>query len=165
MVSYQISSPKPDSDLDIGMPIAWMISSNGTEAMIDYFLAILHAQNPEVVPKYLMTNFDKAHINAIECCYHKSQVLLCWWHAAHAWQQHFVTAHYKDLWAELKKWYQMATKADFDMGWERIKVLTPVSVIKYITQYWLPHVHLWSSMYREGHSIFKQCDTNMLVEV
>ena len=97
MVSYQISSLKPYSDLDIGMPVAWMISSNGKEATIDYFLDTLCAQNPKVVPKYPMTDFDKAQNNAIECCYPKSQLLLCWWHVAHAWQQHFVTAHYKDL--------------------------------------------------------------------
>ena len=160
MVSYQILSLKPYSDLDIGMPVVWMISSNGTEATMDYFLATLGAQNPKVVPKYLMTYFDKAQINAIEHCYTESQLLLCWWHLAHAWQQHFVTAHYKDLWVELKKWYWIATKADFDVCWERIQALAPVSIIKYITQHWLPHLHLWSTMYREGCSIFEQCDTS-----
>ena len=146
------------------MPVAWIILYNGTEATIDYFLATLCAQNPKVIPKYLMTDFNKAQINAIKHHYPESQLLLCWWHVAHVWQQHFVTAHYKDLWAELKKWYQLATKADFDTCWERIQALAPASIIKYITQYWLPHVHLWSAVYREGCSIFEQCDMNMLVE-
>ena len=87
------------------MPIAWMISSNATEATIDYFLAMLWAQNPGVIPKCLMSDFDKGQMNAVCRCYPESQLLLCWWHVAHAWQQHFVTAHYKDLWAELKQWY------------------------------------------------------------
>ena len=134
------------------------------QATIDYFLATLCAQNPKVIPKYLMTDFNKAQINAIKHHYPESQLLLCWWHVAHVWQQHFVTAHYKDLWAELKKWYQLTTKADFDTCWERIQALAPASIIKYITQYWLPHVHLWSAVYREGCSVFEQCDMNMLVE-
>lgn len=155
---------KPYSDLDIGMPIAWMIASNAIEATIDYFLATLRAQNPDVIPKYLMTDFDKGQINAALRCYPELQPLLCWWHVALAWQQHFVMAHYKDLWAELKKWYRITTKAKFDACWERIQVPAPESVIVYIKQHWLPHIHLWSAMYREGRTVFEQCDTNMLVE-
>lgn len=152
-------------DLSIGMPIVWMIASNATEAMIDYFLATLQAKNPDVIPKFLMTDFDKGQINAARCCYPESQLLLCWWHVAHAWQQHFVTAHYKNLWTELKKWYRLTTKAEFDACWEKIQALALESIIDYISQHWLPHVHLWSAMYREGRTVFEQCDTNMLVEV
>lgn len=147
------------------MPIAWMISSNATEATIDYFLAMLWAQNPGVIPKRLMLDFDKGQMNAVRCCYPESQLLLCWWHVAHAWQQHFVTAHYKDLWAELKQWYQKTTQAKFDVCWERIQALAPKNIIEYIKEHWLPVMHLWSAVHQEGCTVFEQCDMNMLVEV
>ena len=100
------------------MPITWMISSNATEATIDYFLAMLQAQNPGVIPKYLMSDADQGQRNVVSHCYFESQFLLCWYHVAHAWQQHFVISHYRDLCIELKSWYCKTTKAEFDGCWE-----------------------------------------------
>ena len=49
-----------------GCPIAWMISSNATEATIDFFLDTLCEKNPKVIPSKIMSDFDKAQINAIQ---------------------------------------------------------------------------------------------------
>jgi hypothetical protein len=148
------------------MPIAWMISSNATEPTIDFFLATIRVQNPKVIPKRIMSDFDKGQLNRIEAQYPKSQQLLCWWHVPHAWQQHFVTAHYPELWETLKKWYRITDEAEFNSCWKKIQSLTPDSFIEYINTYWLldPVKKLWSGIYRKNRAIFELGDTNMLVE-
>ena len=148
------------------MPIAWMISSNATEPTIDFFLATIRVQNPKVIPKQIMSDFDKGQLNRIEAQYPKSQQLLCWWHVPHAWQQHFVTAHYPELWETLKKWYRITDEAEFNSCWKKIQSLTPDSFIEYINTYWLlDHVKkLWSGIHHKNCTIFELGDTNMLVE-
>lgn len=147
------------------MPITWMISSNATEPAIDFFLVTVCVQNPKVIPKWIMSDFDKGH--RIGAQYPELQWLLCWWHVPHAWQQHFVTAHYPELWETLKKWYHITDEAEFDSCWKNIQSLAPDSFIEYIDTYWLPdHVKkLWSGIYHRNHTIFELGDTNMLVEV
>ena len=81
-----------------GIPIAWMLSSNAQQETIDYFLAMLRKNNPDVIPECWMTDFDKAQINAIRNRHPESKhVYLCWWHVLHAWQQHIVINHYPEL--------------------------------------------------------------------
>ncbi|KAH9173877.1 hypothetical protein EDB89DRAFT_2068386 [Lactarius sanguifluus] len=43
-----------------GVPIAWMLSSNGTQATITYFLDIIKCQSLEVLPSIFMTDRDQA---------------------------------------------------------------------------------------------------------
>lgn len=81
-----------------------MISSNATEVTIDYFLATLWKQNPDIIPAKFMSDNDKAQLNAIRHRYPESQLFLCWWHVLHAWQEHFVTNHFPELWDLLKGW-------------------------------------------------------------
>ncbi|KAF9552751.1 hypothetical protein CPC08DRAFT_601808, partial [Agrocybe pediades] len=42
----------------------------------------------------------------------------------------------------------------------------PASVVEYFKSYWLKDdtLKLWTAIYRQDHSIFQNCDTNMLVE-
>ena len=43
----------------------------------------------------------------------------------------------------------------------KIQALAPESIIEYIKEHWLPVMHLWSAVHREGWTVFH---TNMLVE-
>jgi len=149
-----------------GMPAAWMISSNGTEGTINFFLQSIRTRNLTVIPEYFMSDKDHAQMNAIKRQYPKSAILLCWWHVLHAWQQHFVIIAYPEVWDLLKKWIRVTHRAEFWQQWERIKILAPESVIEYLQTYWMgdENIKLWSAIYRADRNVFQLCDTNMLVE-
>jgi hypothetical protein len=70
---------------DLGMPAAWMISSNGTEDTINFFLKLIHTQSPSVSPEIFMSDKDHTQMNVIRCQYPKAALFLCWWHVLHAW--------------------------------------------------------------------------------
>lgn len=148
----------------LGMPAGWMISSNGTENTIRFFLQAIHSQNLAIFPEFFMSDKDHAQMNAIRCVYPKSTVLLCWWHVLHAWQQHFVTTHFPDLWGLLKGWIRITDGEKFRECWVEIQRIAPPSFRQYIETYWLNDVKLWSAVYRKDRNIFQNCDTNMLVE-
>ena len=149
-----------------GMLAAWMVSSNGTEDTIGFFLQSIRVQNPTVIPKYFMSDKDHAQMNAIKRRYPESAILLCWWHVLHAWQQHFVITVHPEVWDLLKKWVRMTDRAAFWQQWERIKSLAPESVVEYLQMYWMgdENIKLWSAIYRADQNVFQLCDTNMLVE-
>ncbi|KAJ6570995.1 hypothetical protein DFH09DRAFT_916772, partial [Mycena vulgaris] len=147
-----------------GMPAAWMISSNGKEVTIDYFLATILRENPLISPNIFMSDFDWAQLNAIRRRFPKSRLFLCWWHVLHAWQRYFVTQHYPLLWERLKRWIRITDQAEFDSCWAEIQTLAPPSVVQYLQTTWMGVVHMWSGVYRSDRSIFETCDTNMLVE-
>ena len=130
-----------------GCLIAWMISSNVMEATIDFFLGTLCETNPKVILSKIMSDFDKAQINAIRNCYPESQVFLCWWHVniLHTWQQHIVISHYPELWNLLKGWIHLMGEAEFNECWTKIQALAPTSFIEYIQVYWLPEWPMWSA--------------------
>ena len=48
-----------------GVPVAWMLSSNGTQATIQFFLNLVKAWSLEVSPSIFMTDCDQAQVNAI----------------------------------------------------------------------------------------------------
>jgi hypothetical protein len=120
-----------------GIPTAWMISSNAQEETIAYFLLKIKARNPDIKPKWIMSDKDQAQMNSICRVYPDLQLLLCWWHVLHAWQQHFVTSHYPELWDLLKGWIRMTDPSDFAGQWEKIKRAAPASVVQYLETEWL----------------------------
>lgn len=146
------------------MPAAWMICSNGTEVTIKFFLRTIRIENPSVAPQYFMSDKDRAQLNAIGAIYPESHIFLCWWHVLHAWQQHFVTTSYPELWGLMKGWIRLTDKNQFDKCWQEIKSLAPPSVVEYLQVNWLNEPQLWSAIYRQDRSVFQICDTNMLVE-
>lgn len=141
-----------------------MISSNGTESTVNFFLATLRYNNPGVISKIFMCDFDWATINSIRRQYPESILLLCWWHVLHAWQQHFVISHYPELWALLKKWHRVTDEIEFWICWGKIQTLAAPSFVAYIERYWLPQKDLWSAVSRKNRTVFEENDTNMLVE-
>jgi hypothetical protein len=147
------------------MPIAWMVSSNGQQETMMFLLLKLWARNPDVKPKWIMSDKDRAQINSVEFVYPEAQPLLCWWHVLHAWQQHFVTSQHPELWALLKKWIRTTEQDAFDRQWDAIKQIAPASIIQYLETEWWEDRNLWSVISRKGRSILELGDTNMLVEV
>jgi hypothetical protein len=69
-----------------------------------FLLHSVRAANPGIKPKRIMSDKDQAQMNEIWVVYPESQLLLCWWHVLHAWQQHFVTSQHPKLWDLLKAW-------------------------------------------------------------
>jgi hypothetical protein len=84
----------------------------------------------------------------------------------HAWQQHFSTHNFPELWDLLKRWIRITDREEFQKNWEKIQTIAPQSVIDYLKEYWVndTYVRLWSAVYRQDRNIFQLCDTNMLVE-
>ncbi|KZV87284.1 hypothetical protein EXIGLDRAFT_840088 [Exidia glandulosa HHB12029] len=148
-----------------GLPVAWMVSSNGTEQTLTHFLRVFRARNP-VVPRIWMSDKDRAQLNSLRAVYSELfvLVLLCWWHVLHAWQQHFSTTLYATLWTLLKRWIRITDEAEFWTHWEAIQREAPASFIEYIKKEWLPEREMWSAVSRTERNVFERSDTNMLVE-
>ena len=81
----------------LGIPIAWMLASNGTTATIAFFLQWVRDASPLVKPVVIMTDCDQAQINALEAIYPESTVNLCIWHVLRAMRSHFNTNQYPVL--------------------------------------------------------------------
>ncbi|KAJ7599804.1 hypothetical protein C8J56DRAFT_1072439 [Mycena floridula] len=81
---------------------------------------------------------DLAQIAACRRAYPDAQILLCWWHVLHAWQQHFRIVDHEKLWEILKKWIRLRTGPEFDM--------------------------ICGQQFRQEEDIFLASDTNMLIE-
>ena len=135
-----------------------MVSSNATEAMIDYFIAMLWKHNPSIIPARWMSDFCKEQLKVLDRYYPNSVIYLCWW------QQHLVISHYKDLWTLLKGWVHIVEQSEFDACWAKVQQLAPESFVDYITTTWMPVVKLWSTIWQTDHTIFEFSETNMLVE-
>jgi len=78
-----------------------MMSSNGTEATIQYFLNFIKMHSPEITPWITMSDCDQAQMNAIKAAYLGTTLLLCWWHVLHAMQMHFHTEEFPELWEHI----------------------------------------------------------------
>jgi hypothetical protein len=73
----------------LGIPVTWMLASNGTMATIAFFLRWVRDASPSVKPVVIMTDRDQAQINALEAIYPESTVNLCIWHVLCVMRLHF----------------------------------------------------------------------------
>ncbi|SJL09304.1 uncharacterized protein ARMOST_12681 [Armillaria ostoyae] len=126
-----------------GMPVAWMLPSNGTQATLEFYLKQIRVENPTMIPKEFMSDKDHAQMNTIEVVYPECDLFLCWWHVLHAWQAHFTLMHFPILWDLLKKLIHAPTVAEFDDLWQTILDLPaedcPPSMIEYLEMNWIWH--------------------------
>jgi hypothetical protein len=150
-----------------GVPVAWMLSSNGTQVTIKYFIEFVKCQSPDVSPSIFMTDRDQAQVNAIRETYPSSRILYCWWHVLRAIRTHFVVTEFKELWHLIQKWVRTTDQYEFESWWEDIRNddSVPKSVAQYLAREWLPVKEMWSAVYQQNWSIFEEGDTNMLLEV
>jgi hypothetical protein len=150
----------------LGVPVAWMLASNGTTATIAFFLQWVRDASPSVQPAVIMTDRDQAQINAIEAIYPRSTVNLCTWHVLRAMRSHFNTNQYPVLWDKVKAWVKTNDQIEFARLWVEISAdpSAPQSFIAYLKAQWLPVTPKWSRVLRKGRSIYEEGDTNMLIE-
>src|SRR5216684_4641090 len=144
-----------------------MLSSNGMQATIEYFLNLIKSQNPEISPSIFMTDRDHAQVNAIHAAFPQCQrVFYCWWHVLQAIHTHFNTKEFPKLWSLIQDWVRLIDDDKFNIYWKQIQgdPDVPKSVAEYITWEWLPHMEMWSMMSCQNHTIFEEGDTNMLLE-
>jgi hypothetical protein len=144
-----------------------MLSSNGTQPTIEFFLNLIKARSPEISPSIFMSDRDHAQINAIcaafpKCCH----IFYCWWHMLRAIRTHFNTKEFEDLWSLIQDWVRITDDKEFNACWTKIQGDTkvPKSVTQYIARDWLPHKEMWSAVSRQNRTIFEEGDTNMLLE-
>ena len=154
------------TECSLGVPVAWMLSSNGTQATIKFFIDFVKTQSPDVSPSIFMTDRDQAQVNAIRDAYPSSRVYYCWWHVLRAIRTHFVITEFKDLWGLIQRWVRTPDQYEFDSMWEDIQSdeSIPKSVAQYIAREWLPVKEMWSAVHRQNRTIFEEGDTNMLLE-
>jgi hypothetical protein len=57
------------TESESGMPVAWMISSNATEVTIVYILLRIREESPDIEPKWVMSDKDRAQMNAVRHVY------------------------------------------------------------------------------------------------
>jgi hypothetical protein len=150
----------------IGVPVAWMLASNGTTDSIAFFLGWVKEASPAVRPTVIMTDRDQAQIAAIQIVYPQSQTLLCTWHVLRAMRSHFSTDEFQALWDKIKTWVKTEDLAEFYRLWDEISSdpSVPQSVVQYLTVEWMPVLHMWSRVMRKNRHIFEEGDTNMLIE-
>ena len=74
-----------------------MLSSNGMQTTIEYFLRLVKAQSPEISLLIFMTDCNHAQENAICAAFPECQcVFYCWWHVLRAIYTSVATARLKD---------------------------------------------------------------------
>ena len=151
-----------------GVPVAWMLASNGTKETISFFLRWVRDGSPQVSPTVMMTNCDLAQICALESVYPepKSRIFLCKWHVLRAMRSHFNIHEFPDLWTKVKDLVITPDETVFNKLLAEIysDPLFPQTFIDYMKLQWVPDKKKWSKVYRQGLSIFEEGDTNMLIE-
>ena len=118
----------------IGIPVAWMLSSSGTEAAIEFFLKFVKTASPTVIPAIIMSDHYKAQMNAIRTVYPDSKLLLCWWHMLRAIWMHFCMKEFPEVWACIHEWVKTPDQAKFDSIWDWLQTdpSLPLSLIDYL---------------------------------
>jgi hypothetical protein len=150
----------------VGIPIAWMLSSDGTEATITFFINFVKIRSPEITPRITMSDRDQAQMNAIKTVYPETTVLLCWWHVLRAIRGFFRTEEFPELWERVREWVKTTDQSRFDSLWEWIKTdpSVPLTFVDYLKRHWMEIVPLWAGVARQNRTIFQEGDTNMLIE-
>jgi hypothetical protein len=150
-----------------GVPVAWMITSNGTEVTIQYFLNFVKDHCLEIKLQITMSDCDEAQLNAIKVVYPETKLLYCWWYVLHAMQSHFCMEEFLELWKCIWEWVKTSNQLTFDSLWEWIQTnsLVPQSVVDYLKSSWMSILPLWAGISRQNWTIYQEGDTNMLIEV
>jgi hypothetical protein len=149
-----------------GIPVALMLSSSGTEATIEFFLNFVKVASPDVVPAIIMSDHNKAQMNAVNTVYLDSKLLLCWWHVLRAIRMHFCMEEFPEVWSRIREWVKTSDQSKFDLLWEWFQTnpSAPQSLVDYLKTNWMSIVPLWSGTMRKERTVFQEGDTNMLIE-
>jgi transposase-like protein len=113
-----------------------MISSNGKEETIYFFLQVFRNRNP-TIPRYILSDRDEGQLNAIERVYSDSQLFLCLWHVLHAWRAHLHIPQHPEVWKMLQMLPRAETKEEADEIWGQIKWKAPADFVQYLETNWM----------------------------
>ena len=80
--NYNLFTLVAQNEFGQGIPVAFLISSDGKTETVTRFLAAFKSICPSVGT--FMTDNDDAEINAIQMVFPESNHLLCWWHVLKA---------------------------------------------------------------------------------
>jgi len=97
----------------IGIPVAWMLVSNGTTDTIAFFVSWVRDASLAVWLAVIITDHDRTQMNALRLVYPDSQMLLCKWHVLRAMRSHFNTSEFPELWAKVKALVNASQSVDF----------------------------------------------------
>jgi len=149
-----------------GVPVVWMLSSNGTAGTISFFLDWVKTASPAVQPSIIMMDCDLAQIKAIKAIYPNSQIFLCIWHVLRAIRSHFIPKKFQSLWAKVKSLVKTEDSHEFDRIWTEISTnpSVPQSFMNYLNTEWRLKSHMWSLSNWTKHTLLEESNTNMLIE-
>ena len=151
--------------------------------MFAHLFRLFRDANPEVKPKFFMSDRDLAQIGAIESVFKECSVLLCWWHVVEAWKKHIVPSRFPMLWKKLQALLRAPTTAEFYEIWLGIS-LPPLfyeldiragrstcapqakhAHVEYLQVYWVSDLmEKWSAAYRQDRCLEEEQNTNGIIE-
>ena len=147
-----------------GIPIAYLISSDGCEATLIKFLQAFKTYCPVVGA--FMTDCCKAEKTAVETVYPNSRHILCYWHVLKAWTQKLKQERNfpKDdpFWLKLKG--LLHSRGDFEKEYLKIVSIASPEFASYLNVYWYENKEKWAFSFRHNIPMFKFSNTNMLIE-
>ena len=81
-------------------------------------------------------------------------------------RSHFVITEFDVLWLKIKALVKTDNQDIFDNLWQEICTdpSVPKSVVKYLNNGWMNRPNMWSKVHWKNRTIFKEGDTNMLIE-
>src|SRR6266850_5807345 len=97
----------------LGVPVAWMLVSNGTKDIISFFLCWVRDRSPAISLAMIMTNRDLVQIGALKIVYPDSRIFLCKWHVLRAMQTHFNAFEFPELWTKVRALVNTLDKEKF----------------------------------------------------
>jgi len=101
-----------------------MLSSNGTQVTIEFFLNQIKARSPKISPLIFMTDHDHAQVNAIRSAFPNCpRIFYCWWHMLRAIRTHFNTKEFPDLWSLIQDWVRTTDEKEFNVWWARSRAI------------------------------------------
>lgn len=162
--NYNLFTLVAQNEFGQGIPVAFLISSDGKTETLTKFLTAFKSICPTVGT--FMTDNDEAEINAIRNVFPESNHLLCWWHVLKAWKEKLrqVGCGSDDplFWEKLVAFLKSSN--NFDEEYNKIVEISSPQFAKYLDTYWVNMKEKWAHSFRMNIPMFKQSNTNMLIE-
>ena len=147
-----------------GIPVAYLISSNGLATTLTRFLTAFKAICPDIGA--FMTDCCDAEKNAVETAYPKAKHLLCYWHVLKAWRAKLKQERNfeKDdpFWLKLKAF--LKSRNNFEEEYKMIIESSSPKFADYLNTHYYASREKWAFSFRMNIPMFRFSNTNMLIE-
>ena len=162
--NYNLFTLVAQNEFGQGIPVAFLISSDGKTETVTRFLAAFKSICPSVGT--FMTDNDDAEINAIQMVFPESNHLLCWWHVLKAWKQKLrqIGCVSDDIlfWEKLVAFLKSSN--NFEEEYNKIIQIASPQFANYLETHWYKMKEKWAYSFRMDIPMFKFSNTNMLIE-